>query len=110
MIWLKITTHNNNARLFDHITVEKFTFSCNPSARRYLLDTATNWSYRKWTASLSAEVQAGLDNARARAIKTKGRLCVHMGDAVIRISETWDNGFALPKELDPTSTWVSECL
>ena len=51
---------------------------------------------------LSPEVQAGLDKARARAIKSNGRLCVHMGDAVIRITETWDNGFALPKELDPT--------
>lgn len=50
---------------------------------------------------LPPDVQLGLDNARARAIKSSGRLCVHMGDAVIRISQTWENGFALPKELDP---------
>lgn len=44
---------------------------------------------------ISAEVRAGLDQARKRAIKSNNRLCVHVGEKITRIVKTFDNGFAV---------------
>jgi hypothetical protein len=49
---------------------------------------------------LSNEVRLGLDQARKRAIKSSNRLCAHVGDNVYRITQTFENGFSLPAELD----------
>lgn len=48
---------------------------------------------------LSNEVRIGLDQARNRAMKSSNRLCVHVGDNVYRITQTFDNGFSLPADL-----------
>jgi hypothetical protein len=45
---------------------------------------------------LSEEVRNGLELARKRAVKSGKRLCVHMDDAVFRVSEVWDGGFSMP--------------
>jgi hypothetical protein len=44
---------------------------------------------------ISEEVRAGLDQARKRAMKSNNRMCVHVGEKVIRIGKTFDNGFAI---------------
>ncbi len=48
---------------------------------------------------LSDEVRNGLDQARKRAKKSSNRLCVHVGDKVYRVTQTFDNGFSLPEDL-----------
>jgi hypothetical protein len=49
---------------------------------------------------LSDEVRVGLEQARKRAAKASKRLCVHVGNDVFRITQTFDNGFSVPADLD----------
>lgn len=44
---------------------------------------------------LPEAVRRGLEDARVAMLRTAGRLCVHDGDRVYRISRIWDGGFAM---------------
>lgn len=44
---------------------------------------------------LPEAVRKGLEEARVAMLRASGRLCVHDGDAVHRISRVWDGGFAI---------------
>lgn len=40
-------------------------------------------------------VRRGLEDARVAMLRQSGRLCVHDGDEVYRVSKIWDGGFAI---------------
>ena len=50
---------------------------------------------------VSAEVQAGLDAARKKALKQRHRLRVEAGGQSIRVLRHWENGFSLDAETAP---------
>ncbi|MEQ9243309.1 hypothetical protein [Roseovarius indicus] len=72
------------------------------------------------TTYLPPEVQAGLDDARKRALKKSQRLSVQAGEETFRVLEAWDDGFALELavadhlrgmvDLYDGPTLVSQCL
>lgn len=47
------------------------------------------------TDFLPEAVRLGLDAARKKSLKSKGRLCVHDGDDVYRIHKFWQGGFSI---------------
>ncbi len=40
-------------------------------------------------------VRKGLEDARLAMLRRSGRLCVHDGDRVFRVTRLWDGGFAI---------------
>lgn len=50
---------------------------------------------------LPEAVRKGLEDARVAMLRQSGRLCVHDGDRVHRISKVWDGGFAIVAEDAP---------
>lgn len=69
---------------------------------------------------LSAEVVAGLERARAQALRRTSRLRVVVGEDVFAITRSWDGGFALDAKNAPNlrgtvdiydgAKWIQECL
>lgn len=53
------------------------------------------------TTFLSAEVQAGLDEARKRGLHKSRRLRVEAGDQSFSVLRAWDGGFALHADTAP---------
>jgi len=47
---------------------------------------------------LPDEVQAGLDQARKRALKKSSRLAIETGDRRLKVLRLWDGGFAVETE------------
>ena len=47
------------------------------------------------TDFLPEAVRKGLEDARVAMLRKSGRLCVHDGDLVYRISRIWDGGFSI---------------
>ena len=47
---------------------------------------------------LPDEVQAGLDQARKRALKKSSRLAIEAGDRRLKVLRLWDGGFAVETE------------
>jgi len=47
------------------------------------------------------EVQAGLDRARLKAMKSKSRLRIHSGGSVFPVLRMWESGFAMEAEIAP---------
>lgn len=50
---------------------------------------------------LPDEVQAGLDQARKRALKKSSRLAIEAGDRRLKVLRLWDGGFAVEAEEVP---------
>ncbi|SMY06494.1 hypothetical protein [Flavimaricola marinus] len=50
---------------------------------------------------LPEAVRKGLEDARVAMLRKSGRLCVHDGDQVYRISKVWDGGFAVVAKDSP---------
>lgn len=50
---------------------------------------------------LPQEVQAGLDAARKRALKSKSRLRIEVGGHSFTVLRAWDDGFALDADTAP---------
>ena len=44
---------------------------------------------------LPEAVRKGLEDARLAMLRRSGRLCVHDGDQVFRVTRLWDGGFAI---------------
>lgn len=40
-------------------------------------------------------VRKGLEDSRVAMLRQQGRLCVHAGDDVFRVTRIWDGGFAV---------------
>lgn len=53
------------------------------------------------TTYFSAEVQAGIDAARKKALKQRHRLRVEADGQSIRVLRYWENGFSLDAETAP---------
>lgn len=51
---------------------------------------------------LPPDVQAGLDAARKKALRSKHRLRVEAGGTLYRVVEAWENGFSLELSEDDT--------
>ena len=50
---------------------------------------------------LSPEIKAGIHAAQDKAIRTSGRLSVHVGDVVHRIEKLFETGFEISLTHDP---------
>lgn len=50
---------------------------------------------------LPKEVQAGLDEARKKALKQASRLRIQTGDRIFPVLRAWDGGFSLNAETAP---------